>query len=253
MQLQALFTKSVIDAGLRFPQLTDMLTHDQIRAELIRQLESEKIKGVDVAAKLNIAPARITEIKKGERRIQQKEMPTLAELLGMVEPPLGSVKPIVSETAVPYLGEVAQGVWLEQSMASDDPTDMPSVVYDRMKGDPGPENLFAVRPVGTSMNLAFRDPRTYLICRRVPFTDYYPKAGEYVIVERTAHDLREYTCKRVEIDGDGVFWLHSESDDPRWHDPWRIGKPDAGHHSDVEITIIGKVIRAIQDYERPVN
>ena len=64
--------------------------------------------------------------------------------------------------------------------------------------------------------------------------------------ERTAHDLRELTCKRIEIDQEGNYWLHSESDDPRFAEPWFIGRPDNGHFTDMEVVIEGRVIRAVQ-------
>lgn len=253
MSAQALFTNSVIYGSLRLPQLTGMLTHDQIRDELLRQLEAKKITGAEVARKLGIAPARVTEIKKDERRIQQDEMPILAEMLGLSDTSAPPVQPIVSLNEVPFLGGVAQGTWLEQSMIVEDQSERKTIAYDRMAGDPSAEDLFAVKPKGTSMNLAFPDPRTILICRRIPFANGDFKPGDYVIAERTAHDLMEYTCKRVEMDDDGFYWLHSESDDPRWQEPWRIGKPDEDFHSDQQVSVIGKVVRIVIDFERTIN
>jgi len=111
-------------------------------------------------------------------------------------------------------------------------------------------DLFSVTPRGKSMNQRFRDPGIRLICHRIPFTDAVYQSGDLVIVERQAHDLCELTCKRVEIDGDGVFWLHSESDDAEFAEPWRIGKPDNGSHHDAEIRVIAKVLRGVIDYGR---
>lgn len=56
---------SVIDDQLRFPQNGSMVTHDQILAELIKQLDDRTVTGKAIADLLNIAPARITEMKKG--------------------------------------------------------------------------------------------------------------------------------------------------------------------------------------------
>lgn len=242
MTCLAPITKTVIDTRLRFPHVIDMLTAEAILAELIRRLDAKELVGADVARHLRIAPARVTEMKKGERRLQQEEMQPLAELLGLVERDPLSDSAIGNPYMIPHLGKVAQGVWLEQS-TEDEPLE--PVPYDRFRGDPAPGDLFAVTPEGTSMNLRF-PAGSRLICRRVPFGHANIRSGHYVIVSRTAHDLRELTCKRLEIDSDGNYWLHSESDDPRFRDPWFVGQPDDGHFTDMEVAIEGKVIRAIQ-------
>lgn len=238
-------TKPVIDGALRSAQLGDMLTHEEIRAEMIRQIEAGEVKQVAVARHLNVAPARIAEVRKGTRRIQPDEMPRLAELLGMTKPEIVRRLPVDSVTHIPNLGRVAQGIWIEQSSAPEGAF----VAYDRMRTDPPPIDLFAVTPEGNSMNLRFL-PGTQLICRFVRFGIGGFRSGDYVIASRHAHDLHEMTCKRVEIDTDGVYWLHSESSDPKFSVPWRIGKPDTEQHADdMEVEVIGKVIRAVQNLE----
>ena len=244
MLWQAEITKPVIDSRLRFPQFTEMLHHDDIRAELIRQIDAGEIRQAAVAQHLSIAPARIAEVRKGTRRIQQNEMPALAELLGMVEPDRLRLSPVESTADIPNLGRVAQGVWLEEESS-----DGETVSYDRLKQDPPPTDLFAVTPEGSSMNLRFL-PGTRLICRLVPFGIGKFQPGDYVIARRTAHDLHELTCKRVEVDDEGVYWLHSESSDEKFAEPWRVGRPDSDHHDDMAIEVLGKVIRAVQDFER---
>lgn len=226
-----------------------MLTADAIREELIRQLEAEKVENKQVAIHLGIAPARVTEMKNRTRRVQQREMQPLAELLGMSKPE-PKVTPVQSVEPVKVWGKVAQGVWLEET--EPDAAPVKYVEYDRLPGDTAPVELFAVTPDGTSMNQAFL-PHTELICRRIGGTDGWVFDGDYVIAERTNHDLRELTCKRVRKDGQGRFWLHSESDDPRYKEPWLVGKKGDGEHTDNEVRIIGKVIRAIRDYERRPN
>lgn len=244
MSLQAIITEPVIDSGLRFPQFAAMLTHDEIKAELIRQIDAGMVKQAAVAKYLNIAPARIAEVRKGDRKIQPSEMPKLAEFLGMVEPDRTRLSPVESISHIPNLGRVAQGVWLEQEEG-----DGGTVTYDRLRQDGPPTDLFAVTPEGTSMNLRFL-PGTQLICRLVPFGIGSFKPGDYVIVRRTAHELHELTCKRVEVDGEGNYWLHSESSDDKFADPWKIGQPDENHYDDMAVEVLGKVIRAVQDFER---
>lgn len=249
MFVQAVITKSVIDGGLRFPQFAPVLTHEEIRSELIRQIDAGKVKQVDVARKLAIAPARVAEMRKLERRVQQDEMPVLATLLGLSDERPKKERPVEETARIPHWGKVAQGLWLEQSFHSPDPDDLEFVPYDRVRGDPEATDLFAVTPEGTSMKDRF-PLGTNLICRRIPFGTGSIAPGDYVIVEREAHDLREMTCKRVEMDDDGVYWLHSETDDDRFKEPWRIGRPNNGLFTDNEVRVIGKVIRAVQDYER---
>lgn len=251
MNTQAIITKSVIDGALRFSQLADMLTPDVIREELIKALVSGRFKGTEVAEKLNVAPSRVTEMKNRDRQVQPQEMEALAEMLGLVPASTGA-RPhsLHSSNDIPFLGKVAQGVWIEETLAEPDPECVPRVKYDRIAGDPSEADLFALEPEGTSMNLAFPLPNMMLICRRIPFGTGDLKSGDYLIVERTAHELRELTCKRVEIDADGSFSLHCESSDPKYKNVvWQIGMPDAGHHIDEEIAITAKVVRAIVNYD----
>lgn len=219
-----------------------MITADQLREELIRQLDAGLIKGAAVARKLGIAPARVTEMRNLTRQVQQKEMENLAKILGLLD-----TQQIYGSYDISNLGKVAQGVWIEASQTNTD--NLPSVTYDRMRGDPPPSDLFAVTPEGTSMNLRFMQG-TQLICRKVPFGNGTYKSGDYVIAQRKAHDLVEMTVKRLEIDADGQHWLHSESSDPRFQEPWLIGKPDGDYHGDNEVRVLAKVIRAVQDFER---
>lgn len=78
---------SVIDASLRISQTLAVLTHEQILAELTRQLDENVLTGKAVADALKIAPARVSEMKKGDRRIQPREMPVLAKMLKMNDAP----------------------------------------------------------------------------------------------------------------------------------------------------------------------
>lgn len=72
-----------MDSRLRLSQCREMLKHEAIREELIRQLDAKEIKGKDVAAALGIDPARVTEMRKYERRVQAEEEEPLARLLRM--------------------------------------------------------------------------------------------------------------------------------------------------------------------------
>lgn len=51
---------------------------------MIRQLDAEKIRPKDVAARLKIPSARVAEMRKRSRRVQPDELEPLAEMLGML-------------------------------------------------------------------------------------------------------------------------------------------------------------------------
>lgn len=70
---------------MRLSHCAFMVSHEELREELIRRLSSREIKGNAIAVALGIDPARVTEIKKRQRRIQPDEMATVARLLGMEE------------------------------------------------------------------------------------------------------------------------------------------------------------------------
>ena len=134
---------SVIDDQLRFPQNGSMVTHDQILAELIKQLDAKTVTGKAIADLLNIAPARITEMKKGARRIQPDEMAVLAKFFSM-----GQTESANNNTHivwVPVIGMAAAGSWREAIT-------FPSYVvpHHRM---PGCNQAFAVEVHGDSMDL----------------------------------------------------------------------------------------------------
>lgn len=83
--MQELSTISVVDSSLRFSQYREMLSHTEIRDEMIRQLDVEKIQPKDVAKVLRIPSSRVAEMRGRRRRVQQDEMEPLARLLGMTD------------------------------------------------------------------------------------------------------------------------------------------------------------------------
>lgn len=60
-----------------------MLGHHEIREEMIRQLDAEKIRPKDVADRLKIPSARVAEMRRRDRRVQHDELKPLSELLGL--------------------------------------------------------------------------------------------------------------------------------------------------------------------------
>lgn len=138
---------SVIDSGLRFSQCSPMVTHDEIRDELLRRLEAKEFSGKAIADLLGIAPSRVTEIKNGKRQIQQDEMVTLAKFFG-----LGEVdQPDVDSSViwVPVIGIASAGAWREAVA-------FPAYTIPRVRSHGG-EKLFAVEVQGDSMDKMIAD------------------------------------------------------------------------------------------------
>lgn len=89
-------------------------------------------------------------------------------------------------------------------------------------------------------------PGTILDCMAVPGTpDLVPAHGDIVIVQRRMGDLFETTCKRLEMLADGSYQLRADSTREEFAEPIHIGKPDDGHFTDGDTTIIGIVNTAI--------
>src|SRR3546814_790183 len=81
--MQEAITKTVIDRLFAISQCRLMLTADDILNELIRQIDAKKVTQADVARHLGIPPPRVKERHKLTRLVQQREMKSLANFLGM--------------------------------------------------------------------------------------------------------------------------------------------------------------------------
>ena len=82
-----------------------------------------------------------------------------------------------------------------------------------------------------------------LECVWIKFSNIEPKVGDLVIVERTAHDLTEMTCKRLDQDESG-WLLRCESFEPEFQEAIRLPIPDPDVVIDDEIRVIGIVLSA---------
>lgn len=114
-----------------------MVTHDDILAELRRWITSGKVSQREVAHELDIAPPRINEVLNGKRRIQQREMPILANYLGMNDGPDPSVRRIAR------IGLVPAGSLREALDQADGSLEVPASL---------PKGVFALEVDGESMN-----------------------------------------------------------------------------------------------------
>ena len=148
-----MITETVIDSGLRISHTCPMRTHEEIREELIRQLDEGIISGIEVAARLNIAPARITEMKQGKRRVQPDELAPLAEMLGLAGE--GLPEGAMPTSAIPLLGDVPAGSPREAIEKSRRSIIVPEAGL--------PSSAYALKVDGDSMDKVAKDGATIVI------------------------------------------------------------------------------------------
>ncbi|EQA97307.1 hypothetical protein L286_23570 [Sphingobium sp. HDIP04] len=176
----------------------------------------------------------------GERGVDTAKVMQLAGLSSSASPAIKAAPTDLEELEV--VGTVAAGVWRQQS-------EIPADERVTMKVGPNPfpgTERFALRLEGLSMNKTIL-PNSLLECRRIPFGVAELRPGDLVIVQRHNHDLTELTCKRLDVDG-GDWILRCESYEPEFQDVIRIGRPSEDAFIDNEISVIGVVLSARQDF-----
>lgn len=195
-----------------------MVTHDQILAEMVRKLDAKEVSGRGLAHLLGIAPARITEMKKGERRIQQDEMAVLAEFFGMdkpQEPPAAD-----SIVWVPVIGIAAAGAWREA-------IELPAFAIPRVR-IPNTNQAFAVLVDGDSMNQILPE-------------------RSYAVVDP---DQKRLMNKKVYLiqNGGGETTIKRYRDAPARFEPVSTN-PDHNviHMGEHEIIVLGRVVAVTSD------
>lgn len=114
-----------------------MVTHDDILEELRRWISSGKVRQKEVADELGIAPARVSEMLKGTRKVQQREMPILTHYLGMNDGPDPSVR------LISRIGMVPAGSLREALADATGTLEVPAGL---------PRGVFALEVDGESMN-----------------------------------------------------------------------------------------------------
>ena len=203
----------------------------------------------DLASAWKVDGARVTEVLKGTREVQQWEIDPAAELLqmprGEVMERLGyNTKPgqyidIADFRLVEVQGTVQAGAWQDATHRPD----LPPVLVPRIIGA---KTLFALQVRGESMNKIVREG-DILVCQ--PLYEY---VGEFenemlVIVERRFHDQIEATVKELEI-RDGEFWLWPRSDNPEFQAPIKVPPPELwGDDESAEIRVTAVVLRSMHD------
>lgn len=209
---------SVIDGALRFPHGVPVVTHDEILAELRARLDDKRVTGRGVAELLGIAPARVTEMRNGKRRIQQHEMPILAQFFGMGE--VEGDTPDTNVVWVPVIGIAAAGCWREA-------VEVPAYLVPQLKR-PGCNQAFAVQVDGDSMDLIIPE-RSYAVID--PDQKRLLDKRVYLI----QNSSRDTTIKRY------------RSDPARFEPVSSNPEHNVIHIGEHEITVIGRVVSFTSD------
>lgn len=143
---------------------------------------------------------------------------TIEKLANSIGEPIPNFSPnasIIPISDVPILGEVAAGYFGQQMNFNDNINieyeKIPRAVIGYINN-----NLFALKIVGSSMNLDYPLENTFVIV--CPYGETNARHNDNVIVEKENSDgLFEYTCKKLIFDG-REWWLKPQSSDPRYQD-----------------------------------
>lgn len=114
-----------------------MVTHDDILEELRRWVIAGRVSQKEIATELEIAPARVSEMLNGRRKVQQREMPILVRYFGMDEAPHPSIR------KAKRIGLVPAGSLREALAEATGTIDVPGSL---------PKGVFALHVDGESMN-----------------------------------------------------------------------------------------------------
>lgn len=185
---------------------------------------------VELAERLGVDQPRITEMRKGRRRVQAAELPVIADYIEEPIPPqLSEVRDPWQH--IPVVGAVQAGYWAEPN---EEQLGEPEILHVQL-----PEMLRSVpvqglRVEGDSMNKIY-PAGTRLICASLyDLHEEDPIAGKRYIVRRTRADgAVETTVKEVEQDATGKWWLWPRSTDPRHQEPVPF---DAKEGDSIEVT-----------------
>ena len=211
-------TMSVIDGGLRFSHGVPMVTHDDIRDELLKRLAEKRVTGAGIAKLLGIPAPRVAEIKKGTRRIQQNEMPILAEFFGLGEIDSPSVDTNV--VWVPVIGIAAAGSWREA-------IEVPAFLVPQIKRA-GCNQAFAVQVDGDSMNQILPE-------------------RSYAVVDPDQRELRNNRVYLIQ-NGGGETTIKRFCTEPARFEPVSSNPMhNVIHIGEHEITVIGRVVSFTSD------
>lgn len=193
---------------------------DEVAEWVIRTLKKAGISYAKASRSLGLPTDAISKVARGERDLSATEMAQIAELAGG-ELPATALETGPRPRYVPVLGEVAAGLWRDVGDFVDFNYSILSSIEARWPAN----SVCAYKVVGESINLRAGDGDHVIVLSR----DQAPRglqSGDWVVVERTRHDLRERTVKIAKMNSYGDWELWPQSSDPRFKDPILLGQHD---------------------------
>jgi SOS-response transcriptional repressor LexA len=140
--------------------------------------------------------------------------------------------------SIPLVGEIRAGAWTEihgETVEEWVPVFLPD--YQRA-------SLFALRVVGKSMDLLYREGCIVVV---VPTAEIGLQVGDIVVVRRHKNGLVETTLKEITQEPGGAYILQPRSTDPSFP---AIPLPPHNEHADDGAEIIGVVVYSIEPGRR---
>ena len=197
---------------------------------------------------LGVSPARVTEILKGERKIQLSELPAIARYLGV------STDQVLKEVLGPFdkaaehgvrtvlvVGAVQAGHWDESYDWPEDETYSVSVKIPKQFGD---LQLAGFEVRGPSMDEYYPDGSVVIAANVIQIPEFQPTNGQRVIVRRRdKHGLYESTVKEYVRTDDGRHFLWPRSSHPDHQSPIELNEDD--NHEEDALMVAGIVVAAI--------
>lgn len=204
-----------------------------------------------LARAMEVAPARITEIIRGTRKIQAGELTAMSAYLQLsIDDILAHSEQSAAHLSVLHSGEgfrairvrgtVCAGQWSEAAeLRAEDHITM----YVPKAPPTHYPNLYGVKVEGPSMNQIYPEGTILYV---VPLLDFDRSVGNefFVIAQQVKHGEYETTVKQF-ITLDGRNWLYPRSNHPEHQAPIEIPQPDTWpdlKHDEDGIYIIGVVV-----------
>ncbi len=194
-------------------------------------LDSAGISYAAASRKLGIPVDGISKVIRGTRDLTIEEMAALAEMT-KTKVPVGNLATGPTPRYVNIVGEVAAGLWREVSSEQRDSQRLLALIDQRWPD----EALFALTVVGESINERAADG-DHVVCLAVEFAPRDLQSGDWVVVDRIRHDLRERTVKQARATNSGAWQLWPRSSHPDHKTPLRLGE-----HEGDRVEIVGYVL-----------
>lgn len=196
------------------------MQNDEIARWVVSTLKTKKISYASASRQLGLPLDAISKVVRGDRDLSASEMAQIAEMAD-ADVPKRALETGLQPRYIRAVGEVAAGLWRDVDNEEFEQFDFVALVDARWPVG----SVFGFVVKGESINKKASDGDRVVAL----MLDYAPRqfqTGDWVIVERVRHDLRERTVKQVMWGGDNGWELWPRSDDPRYQEPLLLGEHD---------------------------